>query len=61
MSYSKRNKDTVPIVKLKLVNDYKKHMISIDKNDAMVGNYPCIQKTYGWTTIFFLNYLEETV
>ena len=25
-------------------------MIDVDKNDAMVGNYSCVRKSYRWTT-----------
>ena len=32
-----------------------------DKNDAMVGNYSCIRKTYQWTTKVSFNFLEEAI
>ena len=34
-------------------------MSGVDKNDAMVGNYSCVCKSYKWTTKVFFHYLEE--
>ena len=36
-------------------------MGGVDKNDAIVGSYSCIRRTYKWTTKMFFHFLEETV
>ena len=47
--------------KLHIVHDYNQHMGGVDKNDAIVGNYNCVRKTYKWTTKVFMYFLEEVV
>ena len=34
-------------------------MGGVDKNDAMMGNYSCVRKSYEWITKVFFHYLEE--
>ena len=36
-------------------------MGGVDKNDAMVGNYSYVRKTYKWTTKVFFQFLEEAI
>ena len=36
-------------------------MGGVDKNDAMVGNYSCVRKSYKWTTKVFFRFFEEAV
>ena len=36
-------------------------MGAIDKNDAQVGNYASVRKSYKWATKVFLHYVEEAV
>ena len=47
--------------RLKVIHDYNQKLGGADKNDAMVGNYSCIRKTYKWTTKIFFYFLEEAV
>ena len=50
-----------PVQKPILIDDYNHHMGGVDKNDALVGNYSCVRKSYKWTTKIFMHYLEEAV
>ena len=36
-------------------------MDGVDKNDAMIGNYSCIRKSYNWYTKVFFHFLEEAI
>ena len=49
------------IEKLQVIHDYNQKMGGVDKNDAVVGNYSCIRKSYKWTTKVFLHYFEEAL
>jgi len=44
----KRGRGEVPPTKLSLINDYNKYMGGVDKNDALIGNYTCVSKTFKW-------------
>ena len=33
----------------------------MDKNDAIVGNYGCVSKSYKWMMKVFMHFLEEAV
>ena len=35
--------------------------VELTKNDAMVGNYNCIRKTFKWTTKVFFHFLEKAI
>lgn len=49
------------IEKLHIIHDNNQKMDGVDKNDAVVGNYSCVRKSYKWTTKVFLHYLEEAM
>ena len=36
-------------------------MGGVNKNDAMVGNYSFVRKSYKWTTTMFFHFMEEAV
>ena len=38
-----------------------KRMGGVDKNDAMIGNYPWIKKTYKWNIKIIFHFLEEAL
>ena len=57
----KLNKHKEAVVKLKLVHVYNMKMGAIDKNDAQVGNYTSVRKSYEWTTKVFLHFVEDAV
>ena len=43
------------IQKPKVIDDYNQKMGGIEKNDAIIGNYSCIRKSYQWyIKIFFI-------
>ena len=48
-------------LKLALVNDYNKFMGDVDQNDALVGNYSYVRKTFKWTVKFVMHLIEEAV
>ena len=51
----KKNRKGESIMKPKAIHDYNQNMGGVDKNDAMIGNYSCIRKTYKWyTKVFFI-------
>ena len=44
---------------LRLIIYYNKHMGSVGKNDAMVGNHSCVRKSYKWKTKAFFYFIEK--
>ena len=53
----KSNKDGRLAKMLQLVSDYQnKHMGGFDKNDALVGNYSCVHKSYKKTIKVFFHF-----
>ena len=44
-----------------LVNDYNKYMGGVDRNDALIGNYTSVRKTYKWTMKVVFHFVEEAV
>ena len=52
----KKDRNGENVRKLKVIHDYNQKMGGVDKNNAMVGNYRCIQKTYKWTTKVFFTF-----
>ena len=54
-----RRKDNI-IQKPKVIHDYNQKMGRVDKNDAIIGNYSCIRKSYQWYIKIFFHYLVET-
>ena len=54
-----RCKDNI-IQKPKVIHDYNQKMGGVDKNDAIIGNYSCIRKSYQWYIKIFFHYLVET-
>ena len=57
----KRGRDELASSKLKLVNDYNANMGGADQNDALIGNYICIRKSFKWTVKVAIHYVEEAV
>ena len=57
----KRGRDELSPSKLSLVNDYKKYMGGVDRNDALVGNYTCVGKTFKWTVKLVMHFIEEAL
>ena len=55
-----RREDNI-IQKPKVINDYNQKMGGVDKNDAVIGDYSCIRKSYWWYIKFFFHYLEAAV
>ena len=47
--------------KLSLVNDYIKYMGSVDRNDALIGKYASVRKTYKWTIKVVIHFIKEAV
>ena len=47
--------------KLSLVNYYNKYMEGVDRNDALIGNYTCVRKTFTRTVKVVMHFLEEAV
>ena len=52
---------TVMPKSLKLFTTIIKRMGGVDKNDAMIGNYPWIKKTYKWNIKIIFHFLEEAL
>ena len=50
-----------PIIRLKVFRDYNKKMGGIDKNDTMVNNSSCIQRSYKLSVMLFLHFLEHAI
>ena len=42
----KRGREDLGWLKLSLVNDYDKYIGGVDCNDALIGNYTSVRKTY---------------
>ena len=57
----KSDKDGRSVKMLRLISDYNKHMGGVDKNNAMVGNYMGVRRSYKWTTKAFFHFIEEAV
>ena len=57
----KKNRKGESIMKPKAIHDCNQKMGGVDKNDAMIGNYSCIRKTYKWYTKVFYHFLEEGI
>ena len=49
------------VQKPKVIHNYNQKMGGVNKNDAMIGNYSCIRKTYKRYMIFFLHFLEDAL
>ena len=49
------------IQKTKVIDNYNQKMGGVDKNDAIIGNYSCIHKSYKWYIKIFFHYLEEAI
>ena len=49
------------VQKLIVIHDYNKKVGVVGKNDAMIGNYSCVRKTYKCYIIFFFHFLEEAL
>ena len=59
---AKRGRNGISASKLTLVNGYnKKKMGSVDRNDALNGNYSSIRKIQKWTVEVVMHFIEETV
>ena len=59
--YPKRGCDELAPSNLAMVNDYSKFMDGVNRNDALVGNYSCIRKTFKWTVKVAMHFIEEAV
>ena len=57
----KQKKSAQIVSKLALIDDYNKKMGGVDKNDAIVGNYSSVRKSYKWTNKVFFHFLEEAL
>ena len=44
-----RGRDKLSPSKFSLVNNYNKYMGRVHRNDALIGNYTCVCKTFKWT------------
>lgn len=42
-----------------LVWYYNKNIVGIDNNDAMVGTYSGVGKSYKWTTKVFVHFIDK--
>ena len=49
------------VQKFKVIHDYNQKMGGVHKNDALIGNYSCIRKTYKWYINLFSHFLEEAL
>ena len=61
VNVNRRNRCNDQIQKPTVIHDYNQKMGGVDKNDAMIGNYSCIRKSYKWYTKIFFHFLEEAV
>ena len=57
----KRGREDLGWLKLSLVNDYKKYIGGVDCNDALIGNYTSVRKTYKWTIKVVIHLLKKAV
>lgn len=57
----KKARDGTLVKKPTVVNEYNKYMGGIDRNDAMVGNYSSVRKSFKWTTKVAFHFIEEAV
>ena len=57
----KRGRGQLSPSKLSLVNDYNKYMGVVDRNEALIGNYTCVRKTFTRTVKVVMHFLEEAV
>ena len=57
----KRGREDLSGSKLSLVNDCNKYMGGVDCNDALIGNYTSMRKTYKWTIKVVIHFIEEPV
>ena len=55
----KRGRDGLAPSKFSLVNDYNKYMGRVDRNDALIGNYTCVRKTFKWTVKVVMHLTEQ--
>ena len=56
-----RKRSQGDVQKPKVIHDYNQKMGAVDRNDAMIGNYSCIKKTYKWYLRIFFHFLEEAL
>ena len=57
----KRGREDLGGSKLSLVNDYNKYMGGVDRNDALIGNYTNVRKTYKWAIKVVIHFIDEAV
>ena len=57
----KQGHDELAPSKLALVNDYNKFMSGFECNNALVGNYSCVRKTFKWTVKVLMHFIKEAV
>ena len=55
----KRGRDGLAPSKFSLVNDYNKYMGGVDRNDALIGNYTCVRKTFKQTVKVVMHLNEQ--
>ena len=56
-----RGRDKLSPSKFSLVNNYNKYMGRVHRNDALIGNYTCVRKTFKWTVKVAMHFIEEVV
>ena len=61
VSVNRRNRGNDQIQRPTVIHDYNQKMGGVDKNDAMIGNYSYICRSYKWYTKIFFHFLEEAV
>ena len=57
----KRGCNEIPSTKLSLISDYNKYMGGVDRNNAFIGNYTCVPKTFKRTVKVVMHLIEEAV
>ena len=57
----KRGRNEIPPTKLSLINDYNKYMGGVDRNDARIGNYAYVDKSFKWTVKVVMRFIEKAV
>ena len=55
----KRGREETAASKLSLVNSYNKFTGGVDRNDALIGNYSSVWKTFKWTVKVVFHFIEE--